>query len=217
MKRTKQCLLLIFSFIIALLLLPKPVYASESNRMLEVSFSEFRFSIDDYRPEDVYVTYRTDGATEISTIRDRSTNETLEIITVTPEAPLSRASVPYTLTRSTVHANATIRLSISVELYNNGSFREVTSIAGCNLTIQNGESYLSLENPAAFAWGKNNILPTTEVFFSYNGTLLATVTSSMSGSVSATLLGLGFSASETIGTTTYYRYYFSQNGSISLY
>lgn len=52
---------------------------------------------------------------------------------------------------------------------------------------------------------------------SFNGTIVAEVTSSTSASVRADLLGAAFSVGATVGGTTYYRRSFNSNSIVKLY
>lgn len=100
-----------------------------------------------------------------------------------------------------------------VNIYIDGSFREVLQVTSKNLSIENKVSDEYFESKDVSAW-KDNAL---KVGFSYNGTLACAYSYSISPTLSATLLGAGFTLSRTVGGTTYFRKSFSNSGSISLY
>ena len=57
----------------------------------------------------------------------------------------------------------------------------------------------------------------TQLFYTYVGTLVARITATTSSSVTADLKAAGFSVSQTTGGTTYYRRPMNETGTISLY
>lgn len=223
MKKARRFLALICSMALVLTLVPGKVQAHEGKQELDVNFAAFRFAVEDYNPDNVSVEYSRDGLTEISIIRDIKSGEILETITVAPDKSssqikvLSRNTYPYVMTRSSTHAGVEVVLTISVELYSNGSFRQVNGINYTNLKIETAMSGIVLENPAHAAWGKNYQYPATEVLYSYDGTLCAKVDTSSGLNINVDFLGLGFSFGGQVGTTTYYRLSFVRDGTIYMY
>lgn len=133
---------------------------------------------------------------------------------------VSRSSgwtAPYIFRRSKSFGRTVVQLSIPVELYNNGTFRQVNYIGTPYLGITNSITSTRIESSSSDAWAPNNKLPTTTINYAYNGTLLATVSSSSSSGISGELLGAGFSFSHSVGANTYYRKTIRSSGTINLY
>lgn len=197
-----------------------PTYAAEKNDGLEIKFDEFKYTIYDYDIDSIYVEYSKLGITEIAKIKNKYNNEVLEVLTNSPFLLRTYSNdhvEPYIFIREAKYGRTKIRLSVIVELYSEGSFREINSIKGKNLVISSQIAPTVIEDKTIEVWSKNNKFPTIEILYGYSGTLLAKVNKNVSGEISAELLGSGFSASEEIGTTIYYRLPFERAGRISLY
>lgn len=110
----------------------------------------------------------------------------------------------------------TIEFNMNVELYSSGSFRQINSYQGGYVGIGTSITNTRLEGSNHNAWSPKGF-PTVELYYAFNGTVVAEVTSSTSASVSADLLGAGFSVGSTDGLTTYYRRSFNSNGIVKLY
>lgn len=152
---------------------------------------------------------------EVATVLDSDTGKVVETIELIPD--LSRATVTsHTLKRSATFARTTVQLSVNIELYNEGSFRQINSVQGYYLGITDSITNTYIEGQNVNVWSPNGY-PTTSIKYAYNGTLTAAINSSGSAQVKAELLGAGFTFGGTIGGTSYYRVPFNQNGTISLY
>lgn len=210
----KKILLTLLFGVLALLCLPTYVNADTTNDLV-ITFSKLQFTIDDYNIPNPKVVYSKSGFTEVATVIDSDTGKVVETIEFIPD--LSRATVSsHTLMRSATFARTTVQLSINIELYNNGSFRQINSVQGYYLGVTNSITNTYIEGKNVNVWSPNGY-PTTSIKYAYNGTLTATVNSSGSAQVKAELLGAGFNFGGTIGGTTYYRVPFNQNGTISIY
>ena len=211
MKRT--LITLLFSCL-ALFCLPISVNADTNNNLV-IKFNELTFTVEDYNIPNPEVIYSKSGFKEVATVLDSDTGKVVETIELIPD--LSRATVTsHTLKRSATFARTTVQLSVNIELYNEGSFRQINSIHGYYLGITNSITNTSIEDKTIDVWSTNGY-PTTQIKYAYNGTLTAVIESSGSASVKAELLGAGFTFGGTISGKSYYRVPFGQNGTISLY
>lgn len=207
---------LLVSLFIALYMicLNTPVSA-DTNDTLTVSFNELQFTVEDYNIDNPEVIYTKNGFTEVATVFNKDTGEVVETIELTPD--LSRSSITsHTLTRRATFARTTVQLSVNIELYNSGSFRQINSVQGYYLGIINSVTNTYIEGQNVNVWSPNGF-PTTSLKYAYNGTLTAAINTGASAGISGELLGAGFGFSGSINGTSYYRYGFNQNGTISLY
>lgn len=211
-------LLLAFAFFFSTALLVQ----AENKRALTVNFSDFKFVTSDYNSDDVRIEYHKDGLNESALIIDKA-GKLLETISVKAiERKMSDSQLripdvyPYTFTRSVSYGATTVQFSMNVELYNRGSFRSINSYQGGYVGITSSVTHTYLEGSNHNAWSPSGF-PTTELYYAFNGTIVAEVERSTSSEVKAELLGAGFSVNETVKDTTYYRRSFDSNGIIELY
>ncbi|WP_449461246.1 hypothetical protein [Streptococcus suis] len=211
----KKILFTLLFSCLALFYLPIASVKADTGDDLVVKFNELQFTVNDYNISNPEVIYSKSGFTEVATVIDSDTGEVVETIELIPD--LSRATVSsHTLRRSATFARTTVQLSVNIELYNNGSFRQINSVQGYYLGITNSITNTYIEGQNINVWSPNGY-PTTSIKYAYNGTLTAATSSSGSAQVKAELLGAGFTFGGTIGGTSYYRVPFNQNGTISLY
>lgn len=211
MKRT--LITLLFSCL-ALFCLPISVNADTNNNLV-IKFNELTFTVEDYNIPNPEVIYSKSGFKEVATVLDSDTGKVVETIELIPD--LSRATVTsHTLKRSATFARTTVQLSVNIELYNEGSFRQINSIHGYYLGITNSITNTSIEDKTIDVWSTNGF-PTTQIKYAYNGTLTAVIETSGSAQVKAELLGAGFTFGGSMSGKSYYRVPFDQNGTISLY
>lgn len=194
-------------------------FASTSNAQntLNVQFNDFKFTTNDYNPAKITLEYSKNGSQEQVTIKDKATNEILEIMTVQKAAATTRTVTPYIFKRSRKYGITTVELSVHVELYSEGSFRQINSYIDSYLGITTAVAPTEIEDHTTSVWSPGNVFPTTELMYAYSGTLLATVDQSMSAEVSAELLGAGFNISSELNGTTYFRRGIDGTGTISVY
>ena len=193
---------------------------TNSYKTTVVSFSEFQFVADGYDPEMVQVKYSKKGNKEIAILIDRNSGAVLE--TMAAEAVPSRMPnvYPYIFTRSVSYGKTTVTLSINVEIYSSGSFRQINSYQGGYLGITSSITNTYLEGSNFNVWSPSGF-PTTELYYTFNGTITAEVT--VSGSTEGNiqigdqLIAAGFNFEGTVGTTLYYRKGFNASGTIKLY
>lgn len=210
----KKILLTLLFSCLALFYLPVSIKADTTDDLV-VNFSELQFTVEDYDILNPEVIYSKSGFIEVATVIDSDTGEVIETIEFIPD--LSRATISsHTLRRSATFARTTVQLSVNIELYNNGSFRQINSVQGYYLGITNSITSTYIEGQNVNVWSPNGY-PTTSIKYAYNGTLTAAVSSSGSAQIKAELLGAGFTFGGTIGGTSYYRVPFNQNGTISIY
>lgn len=204
------------------------LFAPSSNAAkLTGSLGNINFTTSDYDNKDVDLNYYNNDYKKICEIRDKYTGELLETISLEPDFSnpvTSRTNSmvssrsgwvgPNIFRRSKSFGRTVVELSIPVEFYSNGSFRQVNYIGTPYLGITNSITNTQIEGSSPNAWAKNNKLPTTTIFYSYSGTLLATVSSGSSSGISGELLGAGFSFSHSVGSTTYFRRPISSSGAI---
>ena len=147
--------------------------------------------------------------------------ETIELETPDSENNLSLYSSGVTtaknLSRIKSFGLVKLKLTISVEIYNSGSFRQINDIKGKSLVIYSTFAPMHFEDKSVSVWAPNNTFPTTSVLYAYSGILIATVDRSRSKSLSLKLFDSGFEFERQIGYTLYYRRYFSSSGKIDLY
>ena len=209
----KTLITLLFSCL-ALFCLPISVNADTNNNLV-IKFNELTFTVEDYNIPNPEVIYSKSGFKEVATVLDSDTGKVVETIELIPD--LSRATVTsHTLKRSATFARTTVQLSVNIELYNEGSFRQINSIHGYYLGITNSITNTSIEDKTIDVWSTNGF-PTTQIKYAYNGTLTAVIETSGSAQVKAELLGAGFTFGGSISGKSYYRVPFDQNGTISLY
>lgn len=185
------------------------------NTALEVKFKEFLFTTNDYDPAQVRVEYEVNGDIEKANIRDRKTGALLETMEVIPKE--ESAVGPYTFTRSKSYGKTTLTMYVNVELYSQGSFRQINSIQGSYLGITTSITDTSIEGANVNVWSEGNVFPTAKLFYAYNATLVASVGLENQVQVSADLIAAGFQLSSSTGNTFYYRRAANSNGTISLY
>ncbi|MCI6139463.1 MAG: hypothetical protein SOX46_09210 [Clostridiaceae bacterium] len=209
----------LFLVLLTTLSMTIPSLASIPNTQntLEVQFNDFKFTTNDYDPAKVTLEYSKKGTQEQVVIKDKAANETLEIMTVQSPAVATRSVVPYIFKRAKSYGATTVELSVHVELYKEGSFRQINALTGSYLGITTNVAPTEIEDKTISVWSQNNTFPTTELMFAYSGTLVASVSSSMSAEVSAELLGSGFSFNSEVDGTSYYRRSIDSTGTISLY
>ena len=209
----KTLITLLFSCL-ALFCLPISVNADTNNNLV-IKFNELTFTVEDYNIPNPEVIYSKSGFKEVATVLDSDTGKVVETIELIPD--LSRATVTsHTLKRSATFARTTVQLSVNIELYNEGSFRQINSVHGYYLGITNSITNTSIEDKTIDVWSTNGF-PTTNIKYAYNGTLTAVIETSGSAQVKAELLGAGFTFGGSISGKSYYRVPFDQNGTISLY
>lgn len=149
-------------------------------------------------------------------MKDKETNEVLEIMEV--QKPASARSVtPYIFKRTKDYGVVTVELSVHVELYNEGSFRQINALKGSYLGITNAVTSMEVEDKTISVWSQNDSFPTTTLLYAYSGTLVAEVGISSSSQVSAELLGAGFTYTSQTATKLLYRKAIDSSGTISLY
>lgn len=210
----KKILFTLLFSCLALFCLPISVSADTTGD-LTVKFNELQFTVEDYNVPNPEVIYSESGVTEVATVIDRDTGKVVETIELIPD--LSRSTITsHTLIRSATFARTTLQLSVNIELYNNGSFRQINSVKGYYLGITNFIANTFIEGKNVNVWSPNGY-PTTSIKYAYNGTLTAVIDSNASGQIKAELLGAGFNFGGSFGGKTYYRVPFNQNGTISLY
>ena len=172
MKRT--LITLLFSCL-ALFCLPISVNADTNNNLV-IKFNELTFTVEDYNIPNPEVIYSKSGFKEVATVLDSDTGKVVETIELIPD--LSRATVTsHTLKRSATFARTTVQLSVNIELYNEGSFRQINSIHGYYLGITNSITNTSIEDKTIDVWSTNGF-PTTQIKYAYNGTLTAVIETS---------------------------------------
>lgn len=209
------------SFIVTLLIVISfsvPVYAQEQakeNNKLFINFSEFQFVTDDYNTNEVHIEYEDSFMKENAYVIDNN-GKVLENISVNKVGYRLKDVYPHTITRSVKYGGTTVEFSMNVELYSSGSFRQINSYQGGYVGIATSVTNTRLEGYNYNAWSPTGF-PTVELYYAFNGTIVAEVTSSTSSSVTADLLGNGFSVGATVGGTTYYRRSFNSNGIVKLY
>ncbi|MDY5742207.1 MAG: hypothetical protein SPL15_04340 [Lachnospiraceae bacterium] len=82
-----------------------------------------------------------------------------------------------------------------------------------NLQTSSFKQVITIQSKFIFPNG----FPTTELYYIFNGTIVAEVDVNANAGISAELLGAGFTASGTIGSTMYFRRPFNSTGVIQLY
>lgn len=173
--------------------------------------------------DDVEIEYKNEKNKQIAEVRDSITGEIIEIISLEklPEQGYSdelRSTYnsnihPYVLTRDVNHGGLMVRVSINVDFYSNGSFREVTDIKGYSMHILNPITNFEFENQKLNVWSTKP-LPTNEVSYAYNTTVKTEISKSESLSIGAKLKGWGFDYSGSVGWKNIYRKYIDAAGKI---
>lgn len=202
-------------------------YAQDSD-LLEVNFDDFQFSTNDYNGRDTTIEYIRDEYGEIAKIIDDDGNviETLRVQKL-PEIIYSNNSIlnnllrvqniyPHVFTRSVQYGKTSVEFNMNVELYNRGSFRAINDYKGGYVGIGTSITNTRLEGSNHNAWSPNGF-PTGELYYAFNGTIIAEITSSTSSSVKADLIGAGFSIGWSESGKTFYRRSFNSTGIVKLY
>ena len=171
----KKILITLLFSCLALFYLPISVNADTTNDLV-IKFNELQFTVEDYNIPNPEVVYSKSGFNEVATVIDSDTGKVVETIEFIPD--LSRSTVTsHTLKRSATFARTTVQLSVNIELYNEGSFRQINSIHGYYLGITNSITNTSIEDKTIDVWSTNGY-PTTKIKYAYNGTLTAVVETS---------------------------------------
>lgn len=206
-----------------------PVKSNASEKKgTEIAFDELSYCTHDYDGMNVKVDYDKVGDTEIATVRDRNGN-VLETATLKPldsyssaggKKKLLRRSAgtvsSHILTRNKKFGKTTLSLNVTVEMWSQGSFRQINDVKGYYLGISSKISAMTIENSQVNVWSSSGY-PTTKLLYGYSGTLLATIGLSPSASVKKELESSGFSYSGTMNGNIYYRRPFNEAGQISIY
>ncbi|MGT2799525.1 hypothetical protein [Streptococcus marmotae] len=185
---------------------------ADTQENLTINFKDFKFTTTDYKDFDVSVNYYQVGLTEVADIIENQTGQTLESIKVIPNLFRSGHTYSHTLSRSASFGRTTLQLDVHVEIYTNGSFRQINSVQGHYLGITNFITNTSIEGKDVSVWSSNGF-PTTELKYAYSGTLVATINSGFNAGIKGELFQAGFHMSGD----NHYRLPFNRNGSISLY
>lgn len=213
MKKLLLTIIALFSFT----LFSQSVSADTS--ATTITFSQLKLTVDDYADKDISVSYRLEGVNEIADIIDNQTGQLLESVIFKPDLTRSVYN-SLNLTRQLVVGRTIVQITIPVNVYQNGSFRQINGVGTASLNIISAITKTTIENGQASAWSTNYRYPTTSLQYSFSGTLLATLHTGTNGSVNAGIKGelfnAGFSVGDSSGTTTYFRRYFEQSGTISL-
>lgn len=224
MKKYNKFIALLFIMLFTLnITLP---VGAENRKPLTVSFSDFKFITNDYNVDDVHVEYCKEGLKETAKIIDNN-GKTMEIMSVqakereATEKMLRVPNVyPYTFTRSVSYGSTTVQLSMNVEIYSKGSFRSINSYQGGYVGIATSITKTRLEGSHHDVWSPSGF-PTAELYYAFNGTIVAEVKHSVSVEVKAELkdelIGAGFSISGTDEETIYFRRSFDSTGTVELY
>lgn len=162
--------------------------------------------------DDVEIVYKNEKNKQIAEVRDSITGEIIEIISLEKLSEQGYSDElrstynsnihPYVLTRDVNHDGLMVRVSINVDFYSNGSFREVTDIKGYSMHILNPITSFEFENQKLNVWSTKP-LPTIEVSYAYNTTVKAEISKSQSLSIGAKLEGWGFGYS---GSSSWKKY-----------
>ena len=184
-----------------------------------IKFEKFKFETKDYNPENVIVEYSKTDTREVAIVKDKITEAVLDEFVVEKKVQTRGASdtYPYIFTRTTSYGKTKVKLSVNVEMWSSGPYAQINSIQGQYLGIVSEVTNTEIEGSNVNVWSPGNKFPTVNLLYAYNGTLVAKVTSSTSSSIKAELEGAGFSVSQTVGGTTYYRRSMDESGTISLY
>lgn len=190
MKKYKK----ILSFMLVVLCIFSFTYttSSKNNDKLYVKFKDFEFVTNDYNLKNVRVEYEKIGMKEKAYIIDNDTNDVLETMTVFGLGYRMDDVHPYTFVRSVSYGQTTVDFHVNVELYSKGSFRSINSYQGSYLTIATSVTNTYLEGSNTNVWSPKGF-PTTELYYAFNGTIIAEVKSGFNASISAKLLDAGFS------------------------
>ena len=170
--------------------------------------------MENYRVENPEIFYTKRGLTEVATVIDSNTGEVVETIELVPN--LTRATVSsHTLRRSSNFGGVTLQLSVNIELYSNGSFRQINSVQGHYLGITSSFTSTYIEGQNVNVWSAQGY-PTQSIKYAYNGTLATSINASLTAQYSAKFASGGFAFSGTVSGTSYYRRAFSENGTLSV-
>lgn len=196
-----------------------PTCGANNPADLVVEFSNFSYTTSEYSPNQVLVEYENDENYEKAFIKDQTTDKILETITV--EKPVKNAEKLHTFTRSRSYGDTKVEMAISVEMYSEGSFRQINRIISKTLQIPASVTETIIEDGAACAAvSTTDCFPTDSLYFSYSGSLLATVdtkTDEDTETIEKALLTSGFSIGGRTKDEVYYRRTFDNSGKISVY
>lgn len=126
-------------------------------------------------------------------------------------------SYPYFLTRTSSYGGTKVRLSVSAVMWSDGPYAQINSVLGQYLDLESKVTDTVIEDSHINVWGPGGVSPTTQLYYTYSGTLVARVTAVTSATAKADLQAAGFSVGQTMNGTTYYRRPMSETGTISLY
>lgn len=121
------------------------------------------------------------------------------------------------LTRTSSYGGTKVKLSVSAVMWSDGPYAQINSVLGQYLNLESQVTDTVIEDSHIKVWGPGGVFPTTQLYYTYSGTLVARVTAATSASVKADLQAADFSVGETMNGTTYYSLPMSKTGTISLY
>lgn len=122
----------------------------------------------------------------------------------------------HTLRQKMTLGGVDLQLAIPVQLYQDGSFRQINTIQSWHLVVKEAPSEAWFESQTVSVWPVGDQLPTTRILYAVNGTLMTKVAQSDAGLMTQ-VLEAGFKCSHESEGYAYYRIPISQNGSIHLY
>ena len=212
MKKYKKTAVLLS---ILLVIFSTVVYLNAKEKDLNVEYSDFKYVTRDYNPKAVHIAYNKTGSKEEASVIDNKTGDVLETMTVTKLKGTGN-TYPYMFTRSKVLGGTTVDFNVLVEIYENGSFRQINSYKDSYLQIKKAVTRTYIEDYNANVWSPKGF-PTVELFYAYNCTLNAEVYTGDDYSVVTDLKDGGFNEMYTDGNKIYFSQILNSVGTIKLY
>lgn len=189
---------------------------TQETQALSVKFKTFEFVTKDYNPKQVHIKYEKMNNEEKAHVIDNDTGSVLETMTLMDSDNRVANISPYTFKRSVSYGGTRVEFSMNVELYNQGSFREIHSYQDGFAEVFSDVKKMRLEGFNHNVWSPNGF-PTTELYYAFNGTLLAELDKIENAWLEEQLQSAGFSKSKMISGKVDYRKNFNSNGIVKLY
>lgn len=212
MKKYKKAAVLLS---ILLVMLSTVVYLNAKEKDLNVEYTDFKYVTRDYNPKAVHIAYNKTDSKEEASVIDNKTGDVLETMTVT-KLKETGSTYPYMFTRSKVFGGTTVDFNVLVEIYENGSFRQINSYKDSYLQIKKAVTRTYIEDYNANVWSPKGF-PTVELFYAYNCSLNAEVYTGDDASVVSDLLDGGFNEMYTERNIIYFSQILNSVGTIKLY
>lgn len=190
----------------------------------KIEFDEFYYEDNLLKENDnVEIEYTNVDNKQIANIKSLDTGKNIETITLEKAERIFVDNVdyssysshihPYVLTRDINHDGLKVRLSVNVDFYSYGSFREVINIYSYDLHILSPIPPYDYENKSLNVWSRKP-LPSNEILFKYSTSIRVIDEKNFNNFDYNRLKKFGFSLSSSADGRDIYQRYIENAGKI---